>query len=44
MACDESTWQSLDDKLINTVKNYKVLYDITLNEFKNTMTKDNLCP
>jgi len=41
MACDESTWRLFDDKLINVVKNYHVLYDITLKDFKNTTTNDN---
>ena len=53
MACDESTspnivdvylvyltWRSFN-KLINIEKNYRVLYDVTLNEFKNTTTKNN---
>ena len=36
-----SSWRNFDDDLINVVKNYRVLYDVTLKEFKNNATKDN---
>jgi len=40
MAC-ESAWRSFDDQLINVVKNYTVLYDVTLKDFKNNTVKEN---
>jgi len=41
MASGDSSWRNFNDDLINVVKNYRVLYNVTLKEFKNNATKDN---
>jgi len=41
MVC-ASTWRSFEDQLINVVKNYKVLYDVTLKDLKNNIVKKNV--
>jgi len=44
MACDDNnTWRGFDEKLINVVRQYRVLYDVSLKEFKNIIFYEGQC-
>jgi len=40
MACADNMRRGFDEKLINVVRRYRVLYGVTLKEFKNISAKD----
>jgi len=41
MASSASSWQDFDDKLINFMHEYPVLYDCTVKEYRNNEVKNN---
>jgi len=44
MACDDnSTWRGFHEKLINVVRQYRVLYDVTLKDFNNVIFYEGQC-